>query len=622
MKRYFPSMRRYSWIVVVCVVLTTLAGFYVAKSQPTSYVVTASLIVEAGSPGTTYPGFSATTSDSIPQAQNDVVELPTRSVLEFIYQLDPQIHERHYSPDDLLVDITAAAPSTTSSNIVITATALKPGDAVMLATDAAKGFKAYKDKQVQDQLSATRASLQTQMQALETQKINLENQINKLPSISVPSYTVLSNSLTDTTHNIDTVETQLLNLPQTVQSDIFITQLPKITDVTATSKAILVIAVTAGLGLLLGFLIMFLVIFLDNRLYGEDRVKDKLGYAYLGGLSADPELKNSPMRASGVVVRDIADICANLRLAEVLPGQWRAPQGAVLLVTSSRIAEGKTTVVSAIATAIARGGNTVAVVEGNLRRPTTHLAFGISPAGIGLSGLLRGNGTESVDNAVQRSNAPGAWLLAGGSAIDDPTYLLSQKFPGILNELRRKIDLVIIDGPPLLSGADAAVLATMVDGIAIVIDSRYDKLPLLLRAKEILSSVNNIPVGVILNRLPRREKNRYFVAAYPGNTPVEDGVRVHAHEGNGNGQNPAIAAPFIAVAPSPSAVQQAQQVVRMSSPPLTGASSMPSQPGPSSWAPLRESRDNMLMPQNPPPHPAMRRMDMTPPPQMRTGRDE
>src|SRR6266851_7524899 len=467
-------MKHYSWIVVICVVLATAAGVVMAKSQPPAYLVTASLLVKAGAPGTNFPGFVAASSDSIPQADDDVVEIMTRSVMERVYESDPRIHARHYTPDDLLVDITAAAPSTTASNIVIAATAVTPADAVMLATDVARTYKQYKDGEVQQQLSTMRTSLQNQLNTLKSQMNSLETQINQLPSTTVPAFSVLSSKLTHITNTMDAVNTQLLNLPQTVQSDVFITQLPKTTDATASSKTTLVIAVTFGLGLVLGLLIMFLVIFLDNRLYGEDRVRDKLGFAYLGGLLNDHGLKRSPMQARGAAMQDVGDICANLRLTEVLPDRWQAPQGAVLLVTSNRTAEGKTTIASALAATVARGGGTVAVIDGNLRHPTTHLAFGISPAGAGLSGLLRGNGTENIDNVVQRSALPGVWLLAGGSAMDDPTYLLGQRLPGILAQLRTKTDLVIIDGPPLLGGAEPFLIERRFEGVEMAVVPRYD----------------------------------------------------------------------------------------------------------------------------------------------------
>src|SRR5260370_19811785 len=243
-----------------------------AKSQPPAYLVTASLLVKAGAPGTNFPGFVAARSDSIPQAEDDVVEIMTGSVMERVYESDPRIHARHYTRDDGRVDLTAAAPSKTASNIVITATAVTPADAVMLATDVARTYKQYKDQVVQQQLSTMRTDLETQLQQYQSRANTDETKINALPSTTSGNFAALSQDLADAIHNIDAVNAQLLLLPQNVQSDVFITQLPKVTDATASSKTTLVIAVTFGLGLVLGLLIMFLVIFLDNRLYGDDSV--------------------------------------------------------------------------------------------------------------------------------------------------------------------------------------------------------------------------------------------------------------------------------------------------------------------------------------------------------------
>ena len=177
------------------------------------------------------------------------------------------------------------------------------------------------------------------------------------------------------------------------------------------------------------------------------------------------------------------------------------------------------------------------VVDGNLQKPTTHLAFGINTTGIGLAGLLRGTGAEPVDSVVVRSNIPGVWVLPGGQKMEDPTLLLGKKFPSILVQLRKKTDLIIIDGPPLLSGSDALLLATMVDGVALVLDSRHDKLNLLLRDKEMLSTLTHTQSGVILNRMPRRKKNSYFASVTPSDSASEQWVSLSTHTspGNGNG---------------------------------------------------------------------------------------
>ncbi len=537
MKRYFPSIKHYSWIVVVCFVLTTSAGFLVAKSQPTAYAANASFIVDAGAPGTTYTGNSASSSDSISHAANYAAEIPTRSVMDFVYQFDAtNLHNRKFGPLDLMLDVTVAAPSTTTSLLVLTATTQKPGDAVLVVNDAAKGFQAYRQMQVQSALDQMRQSLQNQYNTYQTQSNALEAKILSYGTSNDPHialYTVDRNAIIQA---MNSLQTQLLQLPATVKSDIFITQLATPTDVTSTSKAALVIAVTAAVGLVLGILVMLLMIFFDDRLRGDDLVKEKLGFAYLGGLSTSSNLKSSPTKVSGVAAQEVSDIGTNLRLTKVLPEVWdAASRGATLLITSAQTAEGKTTLAASLAASVARGGGTAVVVDGNLRKPSTHLAFGINPAGIGLSGLLKAAGGESVDAAVQRSNIPGVWLLPVGAALDEPTFLLGKKFADILSQLRKKTDIVIIDGPALLDGSDAALLATMVDGVALVLDCRHDKLPLLLRAREILTSLTDTPVGVVLNHMPKRKQNRYYASARQVDTSIERRTPAPMHVGNGNG---------------------------------------------------------------------------------------
>jgi hypothetical protein len=119
--------------------------------------------------------------------------------------------------------------------------------------------------------------------------------------------------------------------------------------------------------------------------------------------------------------------------------------------------------------------------------------------------------------------------------MEDPTLLLNQRFPGILAQLRTKTDLIVIDGPSLLSGSDAMMLATMVDGVALVLDSRHDKLKLLLRAKEMLSSLTHTPSGAILNRMPRRRRNNYFVSAPSTDIPSEQSINVPSNTIPGSG---------------------------------------------------------------------------------------
>jgi capsular exopolysaccharide synthesis family protein len=530
-------MKQYSWVILLSFVIALVAGVGLSKITPSTSTVNSIMIAIVGAPGTTIPGVTPSGS-SLEAATNYAPEIMSRSVMEYVVANNPAVGKRHYSGDDLLLDI-VTAPSTTASTVTVTATASNANDCVLLANAVAVGFQNYIQSQRQAALDEQRTKLQTQLNADMKQKASDQNTILTHANTSDPNYILASNDLQNANQQINSVQSQIDQLPTTVSSDIIVIQKAKLIDVQASSKGTLVIAAAGVVGIMIGIMIMFLMIFLDDRLRGEDRVKEKLGMAYLGGVFTEKQIKENPALAKGTAMHQFADIAVNLRLTGVLPGEWQSPKGVALLITSAQPAEGKTSIVAGLASTVARGGGSVVVVDGNLQKPTTHLTFGISSTGPGLAGLLKGTGTEAVDSVVVRSNIPGVWILPGGKEMEDPTLLLGQKFPGILAQLRKKTDLVIVDGPPLLSGSDALLLSTMVDGVALILDSRHDKLKLLLRMKEMLSSLAHTPSGVILNRMPRRKRNSYFASVASSDSTPEKMVPVStytgANNGNGNG---------------------------------------------------------------------------------------
>ncbi len=531
-KKTFFNVKQYGWIIIVCIVLALLAGFVFLKKEPQVYQVSSTMYVVADTPTNTFnPSLSAT--DSVGLASNYASQIVSRSVMEYVYQSDPQIAQHGYGPEDLLADV-ITTPSATSSTILITASAVNANDAVLMANDVAKGFQTYIQNQNQQQLNTLRSNLQSQMAAVEKQKSTTEGAITALATTTDPHYSVYNAELNDEIHTLDTIQTQLLTLPATASSNIVTIQFATSKDAVPAVKSNLILAITAGIGLLIGTLIMLLVINQDKRLQGGEQVRDKLGMAYLGGISKSKKLAESPIQAQGDVAHEVADICANLHLTGVLPERGSVSQGVVLLVTSARSTEGKTVVAAALAAAMARGGRRVTVVDCNLHQPAIHLAFNMRTTGPGLSGLLKSPSAESADVYVQRSSVANVWLLPAGAPMDNPVLLFEQRMNTILTQLRAKVDVVIIDGPALLSGAEANILATMVDGVAVIVDAEHDKLPLLQRAREILNSLTRTPAGVILNCLPHQKKNSYYASTYSNATTAQENNWIPVHTVNGN----------------------------------------------------------------------------------------
>ncbi len=204
-------------------------------------------------------------------------------------------------------------------------------------------------------------------------------------------------------------------------------------------------------------------------------------------------------------------------------------QSRVTMVTSPEAAKEKTAAVVNLAAALADSGATVCLVDGDLRTRalSTHLG---KADGAGLSTVL---------------NAEAGWrdvllpfgemtLLSAGPSPQKPSHLLADGLPGVVNELRKRYDHVIVDTPPLPEFADALVVSRSADSTVIVARPNKTKRTLLNDAVELLGEAKTTEVDIVLvggrgRRIFTRENTK------PTNTievtPATDG----SSAGRGNG---------------------------------------------------------------------------------------
>lgn len=540
MSRYAPSMKKHCRLIIAGLLLGIIIGVIVARGEHPAYIVTTTLSVTtvpsfttgiSQQPGQGTPTTSAPTTfssslrriDPISEAVNDVSEIPTRSVMDYVYKADPKLKAHKITIEGMILDILATSPSTTTPTILLTVTAPTPADSVLIANDVATNFIAFKDKEYQAQLALQRSFLQERLTSYQAQSTQLEQEILRYTNPSDPHIALLTADRVVIFKEIATTQTQLAQLPSAITSGVVVRQIASSSSVTTSSKGLLYGALITGGGLLVGVLLWLLFIFLDYRLQNGEQVPEELGLTYLGTLAKDKQLQAGTIPTTGRMARLLADIGVNLRLTGVLPGQQAVAQGSILLITSTQAKQGTTTVATGLAAALASSGRSVLVIDGNLRKPTTHEVFGLGAGAVGLSGLLQAGGPGQLDAVVQSSPIAGIWFLAGGTGVDDAAPLL-EKLPALLTQARKKADVLIIDGPPLLDNADAGVLSTMVDGVVIVIG--HEKFDLLLRAKAVLKSFTQRPVGIVMNRVKLRKQNAYYVALPVGEAAAEDKVPV------------------------------------------------------------------------------------------------
>ncbi|MCD4526930.1 polysaccharide biosynthesis tyrosine autokinase [Nocardioides sp. cx-173] len=174
----------------------------------------------------------------------------------------------------------------------------------------------------------------------------------------------------------------------------------------------------------------------------------------------------------------------------------------VVVVTSALQAEGKTTAALNLALALAAAGQRTLLIEGDLRRSQAASALGMDGS-VGLTSILVGD--VSADDAIQRHLNTPLDLLASGAPPPNPTELIqSKRMAELLAWARTTYDKVIIDAPGLLPVTDAAILASLSDGVMIVVRHGKSTPAHLRSAVDRLNSVDANILGLVFCMVPER----------------------------------------------------------------------------------------------------------------------
>jgi len=181
-----------------------------------------------------------------------------------------------------------------------------------------------------------------------------------------------------------------------------------------------------------------------------------------------------------------------------------------MVITSPGPEEGKSTTLANLAVTLAQAEKRVILVDCDLRRPCLHKLFGVSND--------RGLTTLIVDEAflndppLLETGIPGLRLLPSGPLPPRPPDLLgSRRMEKVIASLVERSDIVLFDAPPIIVVTDAAVLATKVDGVLLVISAGNTKREHAREAVTRLEKVNARIVGAVLNNVVLDTSlNRYY----------------------------------------------------------------------------------------------------------------
>lgn len=185
-----------------------------------------------------------------------------------------------------------------------------------------------------------------------------------------------------------------------------------------------------------------------------------------------------------------------------------------ILITSPGVEEGKSATLANLAVSFAQTGRPVVLVDCDLRRPSIHELFGLQNHG-GVTTCLAHGDYEKLP--LVETGVPNLRLLPAGPTPPNPSELLgSQRMVGLLAELEKTADYVLIDTPPVVAVTDAAVLAPRVDAVVLVIRAGKTKREMARRAKTILDRVKANLLGVVMNNVKYDSRIHGYYARKPG----------------------------------------------------------------------------------------------------------
>ncbi|MDH3751429.1 MAG: polysaccharide biosynthesis tyrosine autokinase, partial [Gammaproteobacteria bacterium] len=263
-----------------------------------------------------------------------------------------------------------------------------------------------------------------------------------------------------------------------------------------------------------GIAAAFLLEQLSNTIRSSSEVEDKIGLPLLGSV---PMLSSRASKQAATAVlaehekgfgEAIRTIRTGLSLSDL------DDPNKVILVTSSIVGEGKSTVAMNLALAFAKVER-VLLLDGDMRRPSIARELNLDRSTPGLPELLASK--ANLNKCITFRDDFNLEILKTGTVPLDPLEMLAPlRFSKIMNTLRTTYDRIIIDSPPLLHVSDAAVLSTHADSIVYVV--KFDS----TSTQQVKAGLQKLPrhhvpiAGIVLNQVDSRKAESYGDHSYDG----------------------------------------------------------------------------------------------------------
>jgi capsular exopolysaccharide synthesis family protein len=248
-----------------------------------------------------------------------------------------------------------------------------------------------------------------------------------------------------------------------------------------------------------------------------------------GGAKKDGNWRNSNELLLDADARSpLAEAYRHLRTSVLLSTAGRPPK--TLLITSSVPSEGKTTTAINTAISLAQTGAKVLVIDADMRRPRLHSLFDINKR-LGLSSILSSEMSEAdIFSTIEQHEQSGLYLMTAGPIPPNPAELIgSEQMRRLISSLEPTFNHIVIDSPPIASFTDGVLIASIVDGVLLVVHGGKSTRDVVRRSQQLLNDVGAKIFGVVLNNVHLRPHDYYYYQSYYQQSyynrdPAEEGL--------------------------------------------------------------------------------------------------
>lgn len=479
------------WWIVGCAVVFALIWYVRADLQPRSYTSTAGVLVlpvNVPEAGITSPGFVF--------MANEVQIAGSAAVAEIAA-------EKLASTDVELAGVSITSPPDTQT-IDFVARGSYP-------RSAAESAQAYADAYLEFREDNLLSSIRTQIKSIDALLVDLEDRLadarreltqatsdadQQALTIEIAS---LSSQIQEQQQRRNTLELASETPVGQVLQPAYLPSFP------SSPRPRRSLFLGALIGLLLGVGVAFLRDRLDQRIRGREDIESTVHAPVLGRIPNAPSLHRHIAVTPGGDV-GAAEAFRSLRTRVLFATREGS---STIMVTSPMLGEGKTTVATNLAVAMAQTDVDVILVSADLRRPAVHRYFP-QCVGRGLADVL--NDGDEVGEVVVGTSQPHLVLVPSGtSSLSPEAGLGTNVMLNTLATLAQEAKAVVLDAPPVLGVSDTLDLASLVDHVILVVDASRARKDVILESLSELQSVGASVLGVVLTHF---EAERF--ASYAG----------------------------------------------------------------------------------------------------------